>query len=136
MSEEESQLETEDNEQDNYCFEMEIDGGRGLQAVMSFLGSITLLTTIIVTIIYFIKLKWLGGFTTLFLGIVLALIIFSVSKILQLITINIIKMNSIEEQLNELAENGIVELVIDPNIKMPNKETRRKKWDIWRNEKY
>lgn len=133
MSEEKTQYGTDDNErkydldekQDNYCFENEIVGGRVLEAVMNFLGSATLLITIIEAIIHFIKFKWLVGFSTLFLGIVLTLIIFSISKILQLLTINTTNMNRIEEHLKELNEDGIVNLVIDPNIKMPNRETRR-----------
>ena len=36
-------------------------------------------------------------------------------------------MTKLEEQLEELAEDGVVNLVIDPNIKMPNRETRRNK---------
>lgn len=55
MSEEKTQYGTDDNEQeydldekqDNYCFENEIVGGRVLESVMNFLGSITLLITII-----------------------------------------------------------------------------------------
>jgi len=123
MSEEKLQFETEDNEQDNHCFEREIVGGRILEAVMNFLGSITIL----ITIICFIKFKWLGGFSTLFLGIVLTLIIFAISKIIQLPTINTIRMTRLEEQLKELAEAGVVSLVIDPNTKIPNRKTRRSK---------
>lgn len=133
MSEEKTQCGTDDNEQEydldekqyNYCFENEIVGGRVLEAVMNFLGSITLLITIIAAIICFIKFKWLVGFSTLFLGIVLTLIIFAISKIIQLLTINTVRMTRIEEQLMELDEDGVVNLVIDPNIKMPNRETRR-----------
>ncbi|NMM63078.1 hypothetical protein HBE96_10270 [Clostridium sp. P21] len=93
----------------------------------TFLGSITLLITIIAAIICFIKFKGLVGFSTLFLGIVLTLIIFAISKIIQLLTINTVGMTSLEEQLMELAEDDVINLVIDPNIKMPNRETRRNK---------
>lgn len=34
-------------------------------------------------------------------------------------------MTRLEEQLMELTEDGVVNLVIDPNIKIPNRETRR-----------
>jgi uncharacterized membrane protein len=133
MSKEKTQYGTDDNEQeydldekqDNYSFGEEIVGGKILEAVMNLLGGITLVTTITVTIIYFIKFKWLRGFSILFLGIVLMLIMFSISKILQLLTINTTNVNRIEEQLKKLNEEGIVNLVIDPNIKMPNRETRR-----------
>lgn len=133
MSEEKTQYGTDDNEQeydldekqDNYSFREEIVGGKILEAVMNLLGGSTLVITITVTIIYFIKFKWLGGFSILFLGIVLTIIIFSISKILQLLTINTTNMNRIEEHLKELNEDGIVNLVMDPNIKMPNRETRR-----------
>ncbi|UZW13468.1 hypothetical protein OSC52_16730 [Clostridium pasteurianum] len=133
MSKEKTQYGTDDNEQeydldekqDNYSFGEEIVGGKILEAVMNLLGGIILVTTITVTIIYFIKFKWLRGFSILFLGIVLMLIMFSIRKILQLLTINTTNVNRIEEQLKKLNEEGIVNLVIDPNIKMPNRETRR-----------
>lgn len=110
MLEEKTQYGTDDNEQEydldekqnNYCFENEIVVGRVLEAVMNFLGSITL-----------------------FLGIVLTLIIFAISKIIQLLTISTVRMTRLEEQLMELSEDGVVNLVIDPNIKMTNRETRR-----------
>lgn len=135
MSEEKIQYETDDNEQeydldeekDNYSFGEEIVAGRAVEAVMNLLGITTLLITIIAAIIYFIKFKWLVGLSILFSGIVLTLIIFAISKIIELLTINTVKMTRLEEQLMELAEDGVVSLLIDSNIKIPNREARRKK---------
>lgn len=135
MLEENSQYETENNEhedeleveQDNSYFEKEVVAGRALMGSMNFLGIITFVITIITAIIRFVKFKWFGGLSTLFVGIALTLVLISIGKIIELLTINTIRMTRIEEQLEELAEDGIVNLVIDPNVKIPNRETRRNK---------
>lgn len=138
MLEDKEQYETENikydadlDEEDYKSLEEEIKeiikSGENSASVLGFIASVTLLITIIAVIICFIKFNWLVGFSILFLGIVLALIISAISKVLGIITINTIKTIAIEKVLEELVENDIINLVVNPNVLMPNRETRRKK---------